>query len=149
VFDERTNLLFVQDVPIRLEEVRKVITQVDIPVRQVMIEARIVEATDQFARNLGARLGAFRFNGRNHGYGGGNLDTLRANNLIAKSPGKFDSLGNYTPPEYEMPTFPGLNQVNLPATPFQGVSPTEFSFILFNSARTRFLNSRFLRLRPI
>lgn len=50
--DERTNVLFVQDVPSRLEQVRKVIAQVDIPVRQVMIEARIVEATDQFAKNL-------------------------------------------------------------------------------------------------
>jgi len=140
VFDERTNVLFVQDVPSRLEQVRKVITQVDIPVRQVMIEARIVEATDQFARNLGARLGAFRFDGRNHGYGGKNIDTLRANDLIMKTPPTYSPMTGWTPGVPEPATFPGLNQVNLPATPFQGVSPTEFSFILFNSARTRFLN---------
>jgi len=57
VVDPRTNTLFVQDVPSQLEEVRKLIARIDVPVRQVMIEARIVEASDSFARNLGARLG--------------------------------------------------------------------------------------------
>src|SRR4029079_10050893 len=57
VVDVRTNTLFVQDTPSRLEEVRKLIARIDIPVRQVMIEARIVEASDNFSRNLGARLG--------------------------------------------------------------------------------------------
>lgn len=51
--DERTNLLFVQDVPSKLEEVRLIIAKVDIPVRQVMIEARVVEATDGFSSTLG------------------------------------------------------------------------------------------------
>ena len=55
--DARTNQLFVQDTPTRLEEVRKLIGKVDIPVRQVLIEARIVEASDTFSKNLGARLG--------------------------------------------------------------------------------------------
>ena len=41
----------------RLEEVRRLIQQLDVPVRQVMIESRIVEATDKFGRKLGARLG--------------------------------------------------------------------------------------------
>ena len=50
VVDPRTNTLFVQDTPSRLEEVRTLITQIDIPVRQVLIEARIVEATDTFSR---------------------------------------------------------------------------------------------------
>ena len=57
VVDARTNTLFVQDTPSRLEEVRRLIAKIDIAVRQVMIEARIVEANDAFSRNLGARLG--------------------------------------------------------------------------------------------
>jgi type IV pilus assembly protein PilQ len=57
VIDSRTGKLFVQDTPSRLEEVRRIISQVDIPVRQVVIEARIVEADDRFSRNLGAKLG--------------------------------------------------------------------------------------------
>src|SRR5690606_37243803 len=57
VWDPRTNIVFIQDIPSRLEEIRKIITVTDIPVRQVMIEARIVEANDKFSRTLGARLG--------------------------------------------------------------------------------------------
>ena len=55
--DVRTNKLFVQDTASRLEEVRKLIAQVDVAVRQVLIEARIVQADDLFSRNLGAKLG--------------------------------------------------------------------------------------------
>ncbi|HWI13514.1 MAG TPA: AMIN domain-containing protein, partial [Burkholderiales bacterium] len=50
VIDPRTNTIFVQDTPTRLEEVRKLIRRVDVPVRQVMIESRIVEASDTFSR---------------------------------------------------------------------------------------------------
>ena len=57
VVDQRTNKLFVQDISTRLDDLARLITQVDIPVRQVLIEARIVEADDRFARNLGAKLG--------------------------------------------------------------------------------------------
>ena len=56
-FDLRTNQVFVQDVASRLEEVRRLAAQVDVPVQQVLIEARIVEANDTFAKNLGVRLG--------------------------------------------------------------------------------------------
>lgn len=56
VSDLRTNTLFVQDTPSRLEEVRNLIKQLDVPVRQVLIEARFVEAGDSFNRTLGGRL---------------------------------------------------------------------------------------------
>jgi len=56
VSDPRTSTLFVQDTPSRLEEVRKIIKQVDVPVRQVMIEARFVSAGDSFNRTLGGKL---------------------------------------------------------------------------------------------
>ncbi len=56
VMDARTNTVFVQDTPSRLEVVRKLITQVDVAVRQVMIEARFVEANESFTRTLGGRL---------------------------------------------------------------------------------------------
>lgn len=57
VLDQRTNTLFVQDTPSRLEDVRKLLKQIDVPVRQVMIEARFVSASDSFNRALGGRLG--------------------------------------------------------------------------------------------
>lgn len=53
VLDERTNQVFVQDTPSKLDEVRRIIAKIDVPVRQVMIEARVVEATDGFSRSLG------------------------------------------------------------------------------------------------
>ncbi|MBE9607890.1 type IV pilus secretin PilQ [Chitinilyticum piscinae] len=55
VIDERTNTLIIQDIPTKLEQIRDVVEKLDIPVRQVMIEARIVEASDGFARNLGVK----------------------------------------------------------------------------------------------
>ena len=56
VSDARTGTIFVQDTPTRLEEVRKIIKQIDVPVRQVLIEARFVSAGDSFNRTLGGKL---------------------------------------------------------------------------------------------
>ena len=57
VVDDRTNQMFVQDTSATLEEVRRLISRIDIPVPQVLIEARIVEADDEFSQDIGARLG--------------------------------------------------------------------------------------------
>ena len=57
VVDPRTNLLMVQDIPAKLDEVRRLLVRLDIPVKQVMIETRIVVADDRFSRQLGARFG--------------------------------------------------------------------------------------------
>ena len=59
VFDARTNTVFVQDTGNRLDEIRKLVAKIDVPVRQVMIEARIVIADDKWSKQLG-----FRFGGR-------------------------------------------------------------------------------------
>jgi type IV pilus assembly protein PilQ len=55
--DERTNTLLVQDTAEKLEEIRRLVTRLDIPVRQVLIESRIVIANDDFARDLGVKFG--------------------------------------------------------------------------------------------
>lgn len=55
--DARTNQLFVTDTRAVLDKVRSLLSKIDVPARQVLIEARIVEADDSFSRNLGARLG--------------------------------------------------------------------------------------------
>ena len=68
--DLRTNKIFVNDTPSRLEDVRRLIAEIDIPARQVLIEARIVIAGDTFFRSLGAKLG---FSGS---YGGTGRTTL-------------------------------------------------------------------------
>ncbi|MGE5616845.1 MAG: type IV pilus secretin PilQ [Bacillota bacterium] len=88
-FDERTNTVFVQDTGGRLEEVRRLISQLDIPVRQVLIEARIVIADDTWGRQLGARFGtqsAFHSNNYNYGVSGTLFDTgtTVANNPVSR-----------------------------------------------------------------
>ncbi|MEX2352952.1 MAG: AMIN domain-containing protein, partial [Gammaproteobacteria bacterium] len=55
--DDRTNTLIVQDVATSLQEIRAMITKLDIPVRQVMIESRIVNADESFTRDLGVQFG--------------------------------------------------------------------------------------------
>ncbi len=68
-----------QDTASRLEEVRKIVRQLDTPNRQVVIEARIVIASDKFSKQLGVRFGAqtgFTFNNQKYAVGqGGSLDT--------------------------------------------------------------------------
>jgi type IV pilus assembly protein PilQ len=56
--DERTNTLLLQDTSERLADIRRLVSTLDIPVRQVMIEARIVIVNDDFSRELGVRFGA-------------------------------------------------------------------------------------------
>jgi len=55
--DDRTNSLLIQDTASRLADIRKMVMQLDIPVRQVLIESRIVIANDDFSRDLGVRFG--------------------------------------------------------------------------------------------
>lgn len=57
VLDPRTNTVFVQDIPRYLEQVQAIINKTDVPVKQVMIESRLVIADEKFGRDLGARFG--------------------------------------------------------------------------------------------
>lgn len=135
VIDPRTNTLFVQDTPSRLEQVRALVRKIDVPVRQVMIEARIVEASDTFTRNLGARLGVF------------DRGTPPGQNLPGKGDdrvtfgGSLDATGFLTGQiATPIPTFNQSLGVNLPATGINGRNPGVFSVILFNQALSKFLN---------
>ena len=128
VVDTRTNLLFVQDTPSRLEEVRALIAKVDQTVRQVMIEARIVEAGDSFAKNIGVRLGF-------HDMGGG---SSKKGSVIG---GNLNDTGAHTGQTSDVPKWPTDSLgVNLPATPRSGNAGV-FSMILFNQNKSAFLNA--------
>ena len=60
--DERTNTLLVQDTAERLQDVRRMVRTLDVPIKQVLIESRIVVVNDDFSRDLGIRLGVSAFN---------------------------------------------------------------------------------------
>jgi len=123
IFETRTNQLFVSDVPTKLQEIQDMIAKIDIPVRQVLIESRIVIADDTFGRSLGVKLGGANarvgsFDGRNVGVGG---------NLNALDP---SSTANFTSSQF----------VNLPATAQGGFDAASFAVALFGSTAGRFLN---------
>jgi type IV pilus assembly protein PilQ len=60
--DARTNTLLVQDTAERLQDIRRMVTTLDIPIKQVLIESRIVVVNDDFSRDLGIRLGVTAYN---------------------------------------------------------------------------------------
>jgi len=133
VVDARTNTLFVQDTPARLEEVRKLIAKIDVAVRQVMIEARIVEASDDFFKNLGVRFGYHDLAGGRPIGGGARLATGGGLGDVGGHAGGGAQGGT--------PVFiPDSLSVNMPAAGLNSFAPGNFSLILMNSAFTRFLN---------
>jgi type IV pilus assembly protein PilQ len=140
ISESRTNQLFVTDVPSKLEQVQQLIARVDIAVRQVLIEARIVEASDTFGKSLGVRLGAVDLRttnplGGTPGYG--------VANQRGSVTGTYDAVSAQTGQVVRDPSnFNTLNTsfVNLPSAGAGGFAPSSFAISLFNSAANRFLN---------
>jgi type IV pilus assembly protein PilQ len=117
--DERTNTLLVQDTAERLTEIRRLVQTLDVPVRQVLIEARIVIVSDTFERDLGARFGvtSAQTNGSNgllavtgNGAGASTMTTSAIANL--------SSGASATP--VTTPSLANRYQVNLPAANTNG-----------------------------
>ncbi len=136
VAEPRTNQLFVSDIPSKLEEIQSLLSKLDVPVRQVMIEARIVEASDQFGKSLGARLGAadargIRGGDAGYGIGGGNRVAWGTNyaNAIATTGVQTAATTVDTTPFF-----------NLPAVGQNGFSAATFALSIFSSSANRFLN---------
>jgi len=110
--DERTNTLMVQDTADRVAEIRRLVATLDIPVRQVLIESRVVVVRDDFSRDLGVRWGVT--GAREHGDrllttsgSGAGTDTMIDSALT-----NLNASGNYYP--LEMPRVSDRYNVNLP-----------------------------------
>ncbi|HET7868370.1 MAG TPA: type IV pilus secretin PilQ, partial [Burkholderiaceae bacterium] len=142
IAEGRTNQLFVTDITSKLDEVAQLIAKIDIPVRQVLIEARIVEANDSFGRALGVKLGASDLRGINGGTpgfqlgGSGYRTSLTGNYLgVGEQTGQAAvTSGSFVP---------NTQFVNLPAnvsSGFGGASAASFALSLFNAAANTFLN---------
>ncbi len=131
VVDPRTNQLFVQDTAARLEEVRRLLARIDVPVPQVLIEARIVEADDKFSQNLGARFGFARIT---------NGEWINAGAGSAFSTGTGTGAGGTNTISIGNRTVTNPNFVNLPAGTIGGFQPGNFGLALFNSSVTRLVN---------
>jgi type IV pilus assembly protein PilQ len=116
--DERTNTLLVQDTPEKLADIRRLVQTLDVPVKQVLIEARIVVVTDTYERDLGAQLGFTSANSVN-GTGllsvsGTNAATSAIATTGATTPGTSTGTLLTTPP------LATRYQVNLPASNING-----------------------------
>ena len=112
--DARTNTLLIQDMAGKVLEVRKLISELDRPVKQVLIETRIVIANEDFSRNIGAKLGLTSINdsvGSIIGSGSlSNTATVRTDGISASGDGSLS--------------------VNLPATGINGDSPASYAVTL-------------------
>ena len=131
--DDRTNSLLVQDVAYKISQLRNVIAKLDKPVRQVMIETRIVEASDTFSKELGAKLGFQRIteNAQFPGASGTNLGqfigggTTDGNNIISDSLAEDDGLIEFADPS-------GLS-VDLGANGIDGSRAASYAFDIFRA----------------
>ena len=139
IFESRTNQLFVSDIPSKLEEVQALIAKIDIPVRQVLIEARIVEADDKFGRSLGVKLGGSDLRGLSGGIPGYSLGS----NNYATVGGNYNAVGGQTLQlKRDDFKYNDTQFVNLPAntSALGGVSAATFALSLFSATANRFLN---------
>ncbi|WP_447772755.1 type IV pilus secretin PilQ [Variovorax boronicumulans] len=131
IAEARTNQLFVSDIPSRLAQVTDLIQKLDIPVRQVLIEARIVEASDTFGKSLGVRMG-----------GGISRERVASANgnpaygTFGVMPATTGGVGAAAA------TWTNSNFINLPAGDAGGTgnSAGTFAISLFNSSLSRMLN---------
>jgi type IV pilus assembly protein PilQ len=136
IAEPRTNQLFVTDIPSKLEQVQQLIAKLDIPVRQVLIEARIVEASDTFGRSLGARLGGSDLRGIRGGEPG--YPVVGANRLAIG--GSYNAIASTTQESANNFDTQNTSFVNLPSSGVGGFLPAAFAVSLFSSAANRFLN---------
>jgi type IV pilus assembly protein PilQ len=137
IAEPRTNQIFVTDIGSRLDQVQDLIGKLDIAVRQVLIEARIVEASDTFGKSLGVRLGGVDLRtdnarGGTSGYGVGNSR--------ASVTGTYDGVSAQTGQTSTAFDTVTTTFVNLPAVGVGGFNPASFALSLFGAGANRFLN---------
>lgn len=113
VADERTNSLIVKDVPDKLAEVRDLVTKLDMPARQVLIDSRVVIASNDFSRDLGAKFGV---SGSKQAGGGINAlsgTSAATDTMVSSAIGNLSSTGQPFP--VTVPALQNRLGVNLPA----------------------------------
>ncbi len=116
--DERTNTLLLQDTADRLADIRRLVATLDIPVRQVLIEARIVIASDLFTRSLGAKFGYTTAQANGNGLWTTSGSAAATDNILGQGVTNMNNTGSATGTPINFPTGTNAGQrynVNLPA----------------------------------
>ncbi len=131
--DLRTNQVFVQETATRLDQIRGVIAKLDIPSRQVIIESRIVEANDQFSKNLGVKLGFYNNQIPTPNPSGGIRTRITGNYLgVGEQTGQAAITGGSYIPDTQF--------FSLPAGGINGLGPASVGISLFTKSASKFLN---------
>lgn len=112
--DDRTNTLLVQDTAERLQNIRRMVRTLDIPIKQVLIETRIVVVNDDFSRDLGVRLGVTGVNENSDGDGGLFVSGTGqgTDTMVNSAINNLGSSGTIFP--VEVPTLTNRYNVNVP-----------------------------------
>ncbi|MFZ1624342.1 MAG: type IV pilus secretin PilQ [Gammaproteobacteria bacterium] len=110
--DERTNTLLVQDVSENIREIRRLVSTLDIPVRQVLIESRIVIVNDNFSRDLGMRWGVTGVHDTSDGLIAVSGSTTGTNTIVNSALTNQQSTGSKYP--VQLPALQDRYNVNLP-----------------------------------
>jgi len=136
IFETRTNQLFVSDIPSKLQEIQEMIAKIDVAVRQVLIESRIVIADDTFGRSLGVKLGATDLRGVRGGVPGYNVG---GGNYVGVG-GNLNAVGSQTGQTTAAPSYSDSTFVNLPAVGQNNFDAATLALSLFSAGANRFLN---------
>jgi type IV pilus assembly protein PilQ len=114
--DDRTNTLLIQDTAERLQDIRRMVRMLDIPIKQVLIESRIVVVNDNFSRDIGVRLGltGFQENSSNLVVGSGTGEGT--DTMINSALSNLADPTNGTPYPIELPLLQNRYNVNVPVS---------------------------------
>lgn len=139
IAEPRTNQIFVTDIASKLAQVQEMVAKLDVAVRQVLIEARIVEASDSFGKSLGVKWGGADLGGLRGGQAG---DSIGRGKRIAFG-GTYDAVsgttGQLTDSANSLTTA-NTQLVSLPAIGLGGYNPSSIAISLFSGVAGRFLN---------
>ena len=158
IAEPRTNQLFVTDTSSKLEEIGHLLKKLDVPVRQVLIEARIVEARDTFGRSLGVKFGGgynrigrgaispgfaggsttSSYNTLDQGISGSTTSSVGGSSLTQS--GSINADGTWSAAGSQSSSLSNSPFVNLPAALSSGVNVATMGLSIFNSSMTRFLS---------
>jgi type IV pilus assembly protein PilQ len=137
VAEPRTNQLFVTDIASRLVHVQEMLAKLDVAVRQVLIEARIVEANDSFGKSLGVKWGAADLSSARGGQGGEPIGSTGTRIGIGAT---YDAATISSGQSSGSLTTTNTQLVSMPATGQGGYSPASIAVSLFSGIAGRYLN---------
>lgn len=138
--EPRTNQLFVTDIASKIEEVRRLIQKTDIATKQVLIEARIVEADNKFSKNLGAKLGFSDLRGLRGGDAGFQVSGNQRVAVTGNYLGLGEQTGQVARTDILKPYAPNTQFINLPAAGIGGLDAGSMAVSLFSAVANRALN---------